>query len=62
MFYCKACQLKNNWPDSWSGSYGKCEVCGKPSLCYDVHHSRLPDAVKPLKSANRDFDEPQAGI
>jgi hypothetical protein len=42
MFFCKACQMKNQWPESMALSYGKCEVCNKSATCFDVASSHLP--------------------
>ena len=46
MFYCEECRVKMKWPESWSKSYGSCEVCGYTRPCYDVHHSQLPKLEK----------------
>lgn len=42
MFYCNECRDKMKWPESFSQSKGPCEMCGKISICNDVHHSHLP--------------------
>ena len=42
MFYCEKCQVKNNWPEGFATSYGKCEICGASALCNNVSPSRLP--------------------
>lgn len=42
MFYCAPCQIKNDWPISFSMSRGPCEECGKVAVCFDVHHSQIP--------------------
>jgi hypothetical protein len=42
MFYCEACQRRKNWPEGFSFSYGRCEVCGNTAACYDVPSSALP--------------------
>jgi hypothetical protein len=42
MFYCKLCQVKNNYPESISTSVGTCEICGTIAVCYDVPSSHLP--------------------
>lgn len=42
MFYCEPCRLEKDWPESFVGSYGKCEVCGKMGDCHDVPSSQLP--------------------
>lgn len=49
MFYCEACRIKQQWPEGMTGSYGKCEVCGKIARCYDVPSSHLPIATKTTK-------------
>lgn len=36
MFYCDDCRVKHGWPESLSVSAGKCEVCGKRGVCYDL--------------------------
>jgi len=41
MFYCRTCQRKNGWPQSFTHSYGRCEVCKKPADCYDIPSSQL---------------------
>lgn len=48
MFFCRPCAIKEEWPDSLSTSYGKCEVCGKSAVCYDVASKYLPEP-KPKK-------------
>jgi len=42
MFYCNDCKIKNDWPESFNESYGKCEICNKMSVCNDVSSSHLP--------------------
>lgn len=42
MFYCDECAKRNDWPMNMSGSFGRCEMCGKARLCNDVPSSRLP--------------------
>lgn len=42
MFYCEKCQVKNNWPQGFSGSYGPCEFCGSYGKCFDVSSKFLP--------------------
>ncbi len=44
MFYCDPCAQKNNWPESFSRSFGKCEVCGERAPCYDTPSRLLPKA------------------
>jgi hypothetical protein len=49
MFYCESCAKKNGWPWDWylsPASRGPCEVCGKVSVCADVHHSFLKPVDK----------------
>lgn len=43
MFYCEDCRKKNGWPESMCRSYGRCEVCGKTNVCYDIPSKFLPD-------------------
>ena len=42
MFYCDDCRKKKAWPESFSRSLGKCEICGKVAACNDVSSSQLP--------------------
>lgn len=42
MFFCELCRTKNGWPQSYGGSYGRCEVCGVTNDCYDVPSKLLP--------------------
>jgi len=42
MFYCEKCKVKNEWPEGFMKSFGRCECCGKSADCYDVASSRLP--------------------
>lgn len=42
MFFCEACRVKNDWPQSFGGSYGRCEICGNEDSCYDVSSKLLP--------------------
>jgi len=46
MFYCEACQKKNNWVKASPRSYGHCEICNEPGDCYDVPSSYLPALPK----------------
>jgi hypothetical protein len=43
MFYCQRCATRHKWPESFSQSYGPCEMCGKVAVCNDVPSSWLPD-------------------
>lgn len=45
MFICESCLEKNfnNW--GMFQSYGKCEICDKPSSCFDTQSSRLERKV-----------------
>ena len=45
MFYCEKCREKNQWPESFGRSRGRCEVCGKTADCHDVA-SRLLSGEK----------------
>jgi hypothetical protein len=49
MFYDEKCRIRNDWPESLARSHGRCEVCGKSGLCYDVPSGALP----PLKKKAR---------
>src|SRR5580765_8431558 len=42
MFYCEACRKERDWPEGFSRSYGPCEICGTPALCYDIPSRALP--------------------
>jgi hypothetical protein len=42
MFYCKKCQVENEWPEGMRRSYGQCELCGHSRPCFDVPSSALP--------------------
>ncbi len=42
MFICSEC-LKDD-PFYMPQSRGPCEVCGKVKVCYDIHHSQLPES------------------
>lgn len=42
MFYCEKCRIKKGWPKSITGSYGRCEICGKVAECYDRPSRSLP--------------------
>ena len=44
MFYCEECQKKNDWPEGFRQSYGRCESCGVTAGCYDVPSSCLSNA------------------
>jgi hypothetical protein len=46
MFYCAKCRAKNDWPVSYSKSYGLCEVCRKTAECNDVPSKYLPVPLK----------------
>lgn len=52
MFYCNGCQQEKDWPKSIGQSIGKCEICEKQALCYDVPSGQLP--VPELKSCVED--------
>ena len=59
MFYCERCRKRNDWPESFSGSRGPCECCGKTADCYDVHSSLLPlskSRKRKIHSRCVDFD------
>jgi hypothetical protein len=42
MFYCDACRKRNEWPEGYMFSRGKCEVCGNVADCHDVPSRALP--------------------
>lgn len=42
MFYCEECRKRNEWPESFGGSHGICEICGKVRDCHDVASKFLP--------------------
>lgn len=43
MFYCEECRVSNEWPESISKSYGKCECCNSNRImCFDMPSSWLP--------------------
>lgn len=46
MFYCDDCGDKNQWPMTFSGSFGPCECCGKVGTCNDVPSRLLPTAKR----------------
>lgn len=46
MFYCEDCAKKNEWPQGFGRSRGRCEVCEKPRDCYDVPSYALPPPKK----------------
>lgn len=46
MFYCEPCRVEKNWPESFMGSYGKCEICGEVADCHDVPSRWLPRPEK----------------
>ncbi len=54
MFYCDKCKEKNEWPDSWSKSYGSCEICKTVSSCNDVPSSYLGKLRKEREMKERD--------
>lgn len=42
MFYCDKCAEERDYPESFSKSVGRCELCNEKSVCNDVPSSRLP--------------------
>jgi hypothetical protein len=52
MFYCDSCRKEREWPDGYALSRGKCEVCGKVAVCYDIHHSLLKVPVPKDEEGN----------
>lgn len=57
MFYCELCRVKMEWPQSFGGSHGPCEVCGVTSNCYDIPSKYLPlpkeEINEPIQEADR---------
>lgn len=47
MFYCDDCRNERSWPESFSKSYGSCELCRKVANCNDVSSGALPRNVVP---------------
>jgi hypothetical protein len=45
MFFCDPCREARNWPQSFGGSYGACEVCSVVTRCNDVPSKYLPILV-----------------
>ena len=52
MFYCKHCREKYDYPESFSRSEGKCEICDAHAVCYDV-----PSRYLPKESPEEDVQE-----
>jgi hypothetical protein len=46
MFYCNPCAEEQDWPLSFSKSFGACEMCGKVKACNDVPSRCLPPSKK----------------
>ncbi len=44
MFFCDDCEQEYQLPISISRSYGRCEMCGNPGMCYDVPSKYLSGA------------------
>lgn len=42
MFYCEACRVKNDWPESIFKSEGPCEICKMVAICNDRPSYSLP--------------------
>ncbi len=68
MFYCNDCAKKYEYPESFSKSGGKCELCGESKVCNDVPSREL---AKPKKRVgvtgmvlnyNQAFDNPMLGV
>lgn len=45
MFFCDICAEKNSYPQSFSKSYGPCEICHKTAECSDVSSRHLVGPV-----------------
>lgn len=54
MFYCNKCKDEKGWPESWSKSYGKCEICDEVATCNDVPSSHLAYIRKQREMKERD--------
>lgn len=50
MFFCNECANKKGWPQSFSRSRGRCEVCGEIADCNEVPSSELPIPIKKYKA------------
>jgi hypothetical protein len=50
MVYCDTCREKNKWPEGWSKSRRRCEICGQSAPCNDVPSSELPLPPKPANA------------
>jgi ssDNA-binding Zn-finger/Zn-ribbon topoisomerase 1 len=42
MFFCSECGDKNGWGVGLLKSHGRCEICGKTSVCSDIASKFLP--------------------
>lgn len=42
MFYCEECRKENKYPESFTTSMGRCEICKTSKYCHDVPSSSLP--------------------
>ncbi len=49
MFYCEPCRDARDWPQSFTRSFGPCELCAKHAECYDMSSAQLP---KPPKNSD----------
>jgi hypothetical protein len=58
MFYCEQCRVKKEWPESFSHSYGGCELCGSIGICYDRPSRSLPPPKQTQQPTN---GEPNVG-
>lgn len=52
MYFCEECRLENGWQESMSRSAGRCEMCEKGAICYDVPSKYLkrpePKPLSPI--------------
>lgn len=53
MFYCKDCAKKNDWPSEFylPRSRGRCEICHKTAVCFEVHSASPRLKIDPEKKA-----------
>jgi hypothetical protein len=55
MFFCDECRRKNQWPESFMKSEGRCEICKTHSVCNDVPSRLLPIPGKTMEET-REID------
>ena len=58
MFFCNECAIENDWTNGIMKSSGKCEVCKKHAICWDVPSKYLKpvkrDEAQELNKSNLD--------